>query len=462
MENKNDFLNIKEEVEELGIEHILAISPILRKMPPVEVAEILNELDAEAIAFVLKNFDIEQQGLIFSEFNISRQLELFNLFNKREFADIFEHMPPDDYVDLYQHLEPEEQVELLPYLSLDIRENVIRLSKYPEETAGGIMTTDFFTVHSGKTCEELINLIRSRSPSNRALYHIYVINEDNVLLGIINLEDLIKAKGDTLVDDVMEKDYEFVFVDEDREKVAEIIAKYDLITLPVLNHDYQLIGVVTSDDAIEVIHSEQTEDFEKFMGIVQEPEYFDYLGTPTTVHFKKRIVWLIALAIIELFAGMVINHYQPLIQQLYVLALFMPMLTAMGGNAGSQSATVIVRALALGQITVKEWFKIIWKELRIAVLLALILGILTFANAMILNSFRVIPEGFSISYISFVIALSMSLQIICSTFLGALFPLIVKSLKGDPALAASPAIATLVDITGLIIYFSVASLLLGL
>ncbi len=460
MEMDKEFLDIKEEIEELGVEYILEILPIIRNMPPVEVAELLDEFDSDAIAFILKNLDIEQQGLVVAEFNLSRQIELFKILNKREFAKIFEQMPPDVYVDLYQHLEPEEQAELLPYLSLNIRENVIKLSKYPEETAGGIMTTDFFTVNAGITCQDVINLIRLRAPSNKALYHIYVIDENNVLLGIINIEDLIKAQGDTLIDDIMTKDYEFVYVDEDREKVAEIIAKYDLITLPVLNYDYQLIGVVTSDDAIEVIHTEQTEDLEKFMGIVQEPEYFDYMGTSTVVHFKKRIVWLIILAIIELFSGMVINHFQPLLQQIYVLALFMPMLTAMGGNAGSQSATVIVRALALGQVNIKEWFKIIWKELRIAILLAAILGLLTFINAMILNSTREIPQGLSVSYISFVIALSMAMQVISSTFIGAFFPLLVKAFKGDPALAASPAIATLVDITGLLVYFSIASLLL--
>ena len=444
------------------INQIIELVPVMQKMPVIEVAEILQSIDETYLLNLLDRFNIEQQGLIIAEFPMARQLNLFKGSSQKRFAKLFENMPSDNRADFFQHLTQQEQSLLLPYLSKIIREDVIKLSAYPPETAGGIMNTDFATVQKNMRCDEAIQKVRSDAPSKKTIYYVYVVDAEQKLQGFITLKDLIMAEPYQSVEQVLHTDYVFAYVDEDREKVATQIEKYDLVAIPILNKENQLVGIVTHDEAIDVIRAEHSEDMQKFMGIAQANEAFDYLGTSTMKHFKKRVVWIVSLAAVGIISGVIIHSYENALEKLLILALYMPMVADTGGNSGSQAATVVVRALALGQITIANWLKILWKEARISLLLAVCLGLLAYGKVLFLSWETDIPSAYSLPLIALMISLALALQVITATLIGAGLPLLVKRFGGDPAVAASPAITTVVDITGLLIYFGVATLFFSL
>ncbi|HMO41311.1 MAG TPA: magnesium transporter [Saprospiraceae bacterium] len=436
---------------------VIDLIPAMKKMPVVEVGEMLAELAEDHLVEILDRFSPSEQGFILAEFPMDKQLAFFRHVSKKRFALIFEHMSSEYRVDLFQHLTPREQAGLLPYLSKVVREDVMALNAYPPDTAGGIMSTDFATVQEDMSCAEAIAKVRIDAPSKRTIYYIYVVNDNQELQGFITLKSLIMNEPETLVSQAMHREFAFARADEDREEVARLIEKYDLVALPVVNHKNQLVGIVTHDEAIDVIRAEHTEDMEKFMGIVQTQEEFDYMKTSTWQHFRKRVVWLVSLAALGIISGIIIHQYESALEQLLILALYMPMMADTGGNSGSQAATVIIRALALGQVTIAHWLRIIWKEVRVALLLSVCLGLLAYAKVLFLSWETEIPAVYSLGKIAFVIALALALQVISSTIIGAGLPLIVKRLGGDPALVASPAITTVVDVTGLLIYFGMAT-----
>lgn len=458
--NIQELNKLTQEFERL--DQIIEMVPVLKKLPVVEVGEILQGIDEIYLLNILDRFTPEQQGLIVAEFPVVKQLNLYKSISQKRFAEIFENMPSDNRADLFQHLTQQEQAALLPYLSKKIREDVIQLSAYPPETAGGIMSTDFATVLSEMTCAEAISKVRSDAPSKRTIYYVYVVDENQKMQGFITLKDLIMAEPATKVEHVLHRDFVFAYVDDDREKVAQLIEKYDLVAIPVLNRENQLVGIVTHDEALDVIRAEHSEDMQKFMGIVQANEEFNYTGTSTFKHFKKRVVWIVSLAAVGIISGIIIHSYENALEKLLILALYMPMVADTGGNAGSQAATVIVRALALGQITVRNWLQVIWKEARIALLLAVCLGLLAYGKVLFLSWETEIPSEYSLSTIAFMISLALSVQVVTATVIGAGLPLLVKWFGGDPAVAASPAITTVVDITGLLIYFGTATLFFSL
>ncbi len=444
------------------IDQIIELVPVMQKMPVIEVAEILQSIDETYLLNVLDRFTTEQQGLIVAEFPMVKQLNLFKGTSQKRFAKLFENMPSDNRADFFQHLTQQEQSLLLPYLSKKVREDVIELSAYPPETAGGIMNTDFATVQKNMRCDEAIEKVRSDAPSKKTIYYVYVVDAEQKLQGFITLKDLIMAEPYQSVEQVLHTDYVFAYVNDDREKVAQQIEKYDLVAIPILNKENQLVGIVTHDDAIDVIRAEHSEDMQKFMGIAQANEAFDYMGTSTMKHFKKRVVWIVSLAAVGIISGVIIHSYENALEKLLILALYMPMVADTGGNSGSQAATVVVRALALGQITVRNWFKILWKEAKISLLLAVCLGLLAYGKVLFLSWETDIPSAYSLPLIAFMISLALALQVITATVIGAGLPLLVKRFGGDPAVAASPAITTVVDITGLLIYFGMATLFFSL
>ncbi|MFN4124038.1 MAG: magnesium transporter [Flavobacteriales bacterium] len=434
------------------------IVQLLMKKPVVEVAEWMMQLESVPMLDLLTRFTPEKQGFIMAEFPLKLQLDIFQSLSKRRFAEIFEQMPSDAQVDIFQHMTQSEQAELLPFLKKVVKEQVISLSAYPPETAGGIMSTDFATVKENMTCAEAIAKVRADAPSKKTIYYVYVVDDDQKLIGFITLKNLILNHPQTLVSDSMHRDFVFARVDEDREKVAEKIEKYDLVTIPILNHAGQLVGIVTHDEAIDIIRAEHTEDMEKFMGIVKANKESNYVETNVWKHFTRRVVWIVSLAAVGLVSGIIIHSYENTLSKLMILALYMPMVADTGGNCGSQAATVVVRALALNQISFRKWWQVIWKEARISLLLSVCLGVIAFVKVMFLSWETEIPQAHSLSKIALVISIALALQTITATIIGAALPLFVKRFGGDPAVAASPAITTVVDITGLIIYFSLATL----
>lgn len=450
----NDFL-----IEELQNNPDRAIEYIehLKRIPAIEVADILSELEQDAMLHVFKLFPSEHQAWIFPDLYNEQKEFLFNSLNKRSFAKIVENMDSADRADFFQELDKEDQILLLPFLNKATRTDVIHLSSYPPETAGGIMNSDFATIFSDMTVQQAIQKIRKDNPSKKMIYYCYVVDDDVILQGFVTLKGLIMSELDTKVADIMHEEFVFANVDEDRESVASKIEKYDLVAIPVVNAQGQLLGIVTHDDAIEIIRAEHTEDLEKFMGITGDTDEFDYEEITVGVHYRKRLPWLVGLLVFGIFSGMVIQHFSYAIEKIIVLALFMPMIAATGGNVGSQAASVIIRAMALGQVTKSDWWKVVWKESRTSLLLGLSLGVVGFVNVLIIAGISGQPHPFPLSHIAVVIAVALSAQVISASMIGAVLPLFVKRMGGDPAVVASPAITSLVDVTGLLIYFGITT-----
>jgi len=456
---ENEEFDTKFLIQELQQNPEIAVEYLdyLHKIPAVEVADILSELEEDAIIHVFKLFRSEQQAWIFPDLYNDQKEFLFNALNKRIFAKIVEQMDSAYRADFFQELKKEDQILLLPFLNKSTRDDVIHLSSYPPDTAGGIMNSDFATIYSNMTVEQAIKKIRYDSPSKKMIYYCYVVDDDVKLQGFVTLKALIMSESGDRVSDIMHEEFVYADVDEDRESVAAKIEKYDLVAIPVVNAQEQLLGIVTHDDAIEIIQAEQTEDLEKFMGITGDTEDFDYEEITVGVHFKKRLPWLVGLLLFGIASGMVIQHFSYAIEKIIILALFMPMIAATGGNVGSQAASVIIRAMALGQVTKSDWWKVVWKESKTSLLLGLSLGVVGFINVLIIAGTFGEPHPFPLYQIAIVIALALCAQVISASMIGAVLPLMVKRMGGDPAVVASPAITSLVDVTGLLIYFGITT-----
>ncbi len=440
-------------------ENLDEVIAALNKLPDAEIAESLKALSNEDLITVLSLFPVEKQGRVFAEFDMPLRLHFFQHVSKKWFARMFEKMPSDDRADTFQQLNTQERVTLLPYLQKVIREDVLRLSAYAHDTAGGVMSTDFAMIKADQSCAEALKQIRQDDPEEKMLFHLYVVDDQTVLHGYMTLKDLVIADPNEIVRGRMRKEPVSADLDEDRETVAAKIEKYELLALPVLNEKGQLMGIVHQDDAIEVIRQEQTEDMEKFMGIIPGSEILNYNQTTAAGHFRKRVTWLAILTVVGFVSGMIIQRYEAALSALMILALFIPMVADTGGNSGSQAATVVIRAMALGQVSIRNWFGILAKEARISLMLAGVLGVISFFMILILTRQSDFALPYSPGFTAFGISLALSVQVITATMLGAGLPLLVKRFDGDPAIAASPAITTVVDITGLLIYFGMATLL---
>ena len=414
----------------------------------------------EDIISYFAELDAEDQGRIFSDFAIDLQLKICRTLDPKKVAHIFRHMFSDIRADLYQQLEKEEQIKLLPYLDKKTREDVIILSAYPPETAGGIMNTDFATIYEGMTVAQAMAKIRHDAPSKDMVIYIYVVDDTQVLKGFVTLKELVLADPETKIDDLIDEFYVYAEVNEDRESVAKKVEKYDLAAIPVLNSLDQLVGIVGHNDAIEVIRAEQTEDMERLAGVIPSNEDEGYLDTSSIKHFQRRVGWLVGLAAMGILSGMIINEYQNVLEKFLILAMYMPMMAATGGNTGTQAATVIIRAMSLGDVSNSDWLQVVFKELKVSILLSICVAALTYLKIVYLSYQGLAPENFTIAFVGMTISLAIAIQVITSAIVGAGLPLLVRRAGGDPAVVASPAITTLVDITGLLIYFSVASWLL--
>lgn len=429
---------------------------------PAEIADLISVLEPKEIWELLSNLDIEQRAEIFNHLDLELQIEITENIDRKQLADLLTELPADDRVDLFKKFPIEKQENILPALAYAEREDIRRLASYPEESAGSVMTSEYVSIPGNITVNDAINKIRLEASEKETIYYIYVINEQRQLIGFVSLTDLILANPNSIIKDIMNDEVIYATVDEDQESAARKIQKYDLIALPVVNGNNTLVGIITHDDALDIITQEQTEDFEKIMAIAGSHESGVYLKKSVFTHFKSRAIWIISLAALGLISGLIIHSFESTLTSLMILALYMPMVADTGGNTGSQSATVIVRAIALGEVSFKDSVKVLWKELRISLLLAIALGLLSWVKVMFLSQGTEIPQGFSLSNIGFAIAIALSLQVITATLIGALLPLVASKLKLDPAVVASPALTTIVDITGLVIYFSIAKILLGI
>jgi len=436
------------------------LGQLLGTSHPATIAETISGLTPEQIWQVLGVVGDEQRAEVFSHLDADLQSATALSLSRAQLVGLLTHMSPDDRVDLFKRI-PEEQAEsVLPALAQAEREDIRKLAAYPEGSAGSIMTSEYATLPVQISAGEAIAKLRREAPDKETIYYSYVVDEGRHLIGLVTLKDLILARPEMTVEQIMQREVIQATVLEDQEEAARKISRYDLLALPVVNEKGVLVGIVTYDDAMDVLNQEHTEDMEKFMAIAGKHEEYPYLRTPVWLHFRNRVVWIIVLAALGLISGFVIRSFEATLVNLLILATYMPMLADTGGNAGSQSATVVIRALALGQISTKDTLRILWKELRISTLLSAVLGVLTFGRVVLLTSGAELPVGMTLLAVGLAISLALALQVISAAVVGAVLPMVASWFKADPAVVASPALTTVVDITGLLIYFSTVKLLL--
>lgn len=427
----------------------------LNEAPSVEVGEFLDEIDNNLKLSFFKKLNFEKKSEVFCELKIESQNFIFENLNKKDFSSIFKNMESDTRADFYKQLTIEQQNKLIPFLNKEIKKDVLLLSSYSDDTSGSIMSTDFATIYNDMTVAQALEKLKIDSPSKKMIYYTYVVDEEMKMLGFISLHDLILADEGEHISNLVKTNFIFAYVDTDKEEVASMIEKYSLVAIPILNHDRELLGIVKYDDAIEVIKNEQSEDMEKMMGISSYSDNIDYLSISCLTNYNKRIWWLIGLFFLGIFTSLAINKFENILTQIPLLTPFLPMISSVGGNTGSQSSSLIIRALSLKEIDIRDCFRVLCKEFNIALLISITMFILAFAEGLIISLYN--NQGiYSSFYIALTVGISLLIQIIFSTVLGALLPLIVKIIGKDPAVIATPAIMTIVDILSVLIYFTIA------
>lgn len=413
-----------------------------------EVADLLMELNEEEQGIFFRLLTRQQAAEVFSYLDITSQRNLLETFTHENIRMILQDLPPDDRTALLEELPAEVTRNLLNLLSPEDLKEARTLLGYPEDSVGRLMTPDYVALKSYITVETALCEIRLSGKNKETIDRIYIVDDDYKLIDDIPLKELIFAEPEQKIEEIMDGNYVAISAYKDREEAVEMMKKYDLIALPVVDSNGVLVGIVTHDDILDVAEEEATEDIQRIAAVA--PLDLPYDKTSIWILFKKRVLWLFLLLFAYFFSSTIIAHYENLLNKIIALSFFLPMLIGSGGNTGSQSATLIVRALALKEIDTKDWLKIFLKELLIGFLLGTTLSIFLFIRS-------TFWQGFVIGVI---VSLSLILIIIFANLIGALLPLFLNKIKVDPAVASSPFVTTLIDGTGIFIYFTVASLVL--
>lgn len=426
------------------------ISRFIEAAYPVDVATFIESLAPESSVEYLLALEPERRAEVFSNLDLETQVEVAHSLNRSQLAEITAEMASDDRVDLFSQLDPEEQQQLLQDLDKEQRDDVLRLSAYAEETAGALMSSEYVTLAGNLTAKEAIEQLRREAPKKETIYRSYIVDAELRLIGAVRLHELILAADDTPVIELMDEDPVKMALDDDQEDVAHVINRYDLTTVPVVDTNNRLVGIVTHDDAADAMQQETTEDFHK-TGIV-EPLTQSVMKASMGLLYKKRIVWLTLLIFGNLFSGAGLAFFEDTILAYVSLVFFLPLLIDSGGNAGSQSATLMVRAMATGDVVMKDWRKLILRELAIALALGATMALLVFPVGLMRGG----------SEIAVVVGLTMVFVVMVGSLVGLSLPFLLSKLNLDPATASGPLVTTIADAVGVIVYFSIATSLLSL
>ncbi len=429
-----------------------------------DLAAVYENLDDEKRDLLLKTIGPEMATDVIAELPYPLIEEALNHFKPAQLRVLLGNLSDDDRVDVFQVVSEEAQVRFFSLLGPRDKELTRSLLKYEEDTAGGRMTTSIGRITADMTVKQAITVLRRDRDDAETLARIFVVDEQGRLAGKVRLRDLAFSTWDTPVHDIMEPADEFVLASADQEEAARTLSKYDLIVLPVVDEFHHLLGVLTYDDALEILQEESTEDIEKLAAIGGEQSEVSYLNTTVAQHFRRRVSWLIGLAFVSIVTGYVMYRFSHLLEQAAVLSLFLPMVVAAGGNSGGQAATMVIRAMALGEINPGNALRIAWKEARTGLFLGLSLGVAIAAFiTLILPHLQPHTQAhFDFPHLALAVAAAITLQVLSATVLGALLPLGARAIKLDPAVVSSPSLASTVDISGMLIYFVTAAAILGL
>lgn len=424
----------------------------LENLHPATVAEALSgDLEIEQVWKFLENTSIRHQAAIFEYFPIEWQVKLVEGTGKERMAHLIEKMSHDDRVDLLRRLMPRVAENLLRLVDDADRRDIATLVRQDPNTAGGLMTTDYAWLPPNLTAAEALDRLRLQAPERETIYYVFVLDDEHRLLGVLSLRDLILAPRHALIKDTMESRLVMVRATDDREQVAKELARYDLLAIPVVDDQNRMVGIVTHDDVMDVVVQEATEDVHR-MGAVG-PIAESYLEASFVKVWRSRAFWLSCLFLAQLLTYHAMEHFQGHIGRWEFLVLFIPLCLSTGGNSGSQAATLITRAMALGQVNLQDWLRVLGHELIMGLALGVALGAIGFLRVFVLP-----PDTGAVPWWMLAIIVAQSVTCICiwGTIVGAMLPVAFKRIGVDPGVASSPFIATFVDVTGIIIYFSFA------
>jgi magnesium transporter len=458
MQETIDHTNFTNEIEQiLQMQNIGALHTFLDEQNISEIAEWMEE-NEEYAGIVISNLSINRSAAVFKILDLKIQKQLINTLPATKTAELINELPADDRTDLFEGLPSNVVRELIKTLDFGDRKVALSLLGYPENSVGRLMTPDYVYVYETDTMSDVIDTIRRVGKNSETIDVIYVINEKGELQDDIKIRDIILSPPAMKVKELMDGRVITLHAEDDQEIASDVFKMNNRVALPVVSRTNKLLGIVTIDDILWVAEEEFTEDMQKMGGTeaLNEP----YLDVSINKLVKKRASWLVVLFIGEMFTATAMQYFNKEIESATILALFIPLIVSSGGNSGSQASTLIIQAMALGEITVKDWWRIMRRELIAGLSLGLILGIIGFIRIVVWQNLHIYDYGMYWGRLSLVIFFSLTGIVLWGSIVGSMLPLLLKRLGADPATSSTPFVATLVDVTGLLIYFSIALLFL--
>lgn len=437
---------VKEEIMELlSNKRYTNLNKYMDQINNQDIPALFEELSSEDMVRLFRVLPKDEAADVFSYMEPDLQEKLINSLTDRELKSVLDELFMDDTVDLIEEMPSNVVKRILKSVNKEDRNTINELLKYPDDSAGSIMTTEFIDLKVNMTVEKAFEKIKKIGLKKETVYTCYVLDVRREIIGIVDIKDLLLADRDILIKDIMETNVISVNTLDDKEEVAKQFDKYDVMALPVVDKENRLVGIVTVDDAIDVLQEENTEDFELMAAMT--PTEDSYFKTSVFSHAKNRILWLLILMLSSAITGAIITHYENAFATIPILVSFIPMIMGTGGNCGSQSSTLIIRGMAIDEISLKDFAKAIWKELRVSLLVGVVLALV--------NGIRIMIQ-YNDFMLSLVLGLTLIATVILAKFLGCILPMLAKKLKLDPAIMASPLITTIVDTCSILIYFAIA------
>ncbi len=438
-------------LELLKQRNFFELKKLLETLNPNDIASLFDDISLEDVLIVFRLLPKETAADTFVELDNDNQEYLIKAFSDEELKDVLDLLFVDDTADLVEEMPANVAKRILRHTDSDTRTMINEILKYPEDSAGSIMTTEFVSLKKDMTVLDALNKIKATGVDKETIYTCYVTDKTKKLIGLVSTKDILLSDMDKYIEDIMETNIIYTHTLADQEDVVKMFDKYDLLAIPVVDKEDRLIGIITVDDAIDVIREENTEDFEKMAAMMPSEE--SYFKTSAFKHAKNRIMWLLFLMLSATMTQAVITHYEAAFATVPLLVAFIPMITGTGGNCGSQSSTMIIRGLALDEIEPKDIFKAMLKEGEIGIIVGVMLAIVNGIRIMIF---------YHDSVLALVLGITLVATIIMAKLMGCVLPICAKKLKLDPAIMASPLITTLVDTCSILIYFNVALQIMNL
>lgn len=418
---------------------------------PADIADLFELLNEKQRSLLFKKLELSDAGEVLDEISTEATIELVDSISDASIADILETLPVDDAAEVLSEIRIDRAEQILSLIEPDDAFAIGKLLEYPEQSAGRLMTTRVVRIQEDWTVQKTLDFLRKLNDTAETLAYLYVVNAAEHLAGVLSLRKLVTEMPGVIIKGIMDADVISVSATADQEEAARLVAHYDFFAIPVIDSKHRLIGIITHDDVLDILQEEFTEDIQRLGG--SQPLGAEYLASPVTTVFQKRISWLLILFLTEMLTGSVMRIYEDELQAVVALSFFIPLLIGTGGNSGSQTTSTIVRALAMGEVHFKDVWRLLWHETRAGFLLGLAMGIIGFGRAILWKT------G---TPLAVTVATSLFAIVLWANVIGSILPALASKLKIDPAVISGPVMSTLVDATGLIIYFNLARWIIGL